>query len=184
MRIPISMIAVGAAAALALTGCSAKPAAPSQSSSPIVITSNTASAEAGHKDTSSNLDAVLAAIATAEKAVGGRAIDIDDQDDDGDWEVEVLKGNVVYEVKVSGDGKTVKATERDDVDSDDLRRAAKVKVSMADAIKKALAEVPGKIDEVDLDDKNGKILWEVSIDAVDGTDRDIYVDVETGAIVK
>ncbi|MGW5677192.1 PepSY domain-containing protein [Streptomyces sp. NPDC003860] len=60
--------------------------------------------------------------------------------------------------------------------------AAKVptKVTVEDATKAALAEVPGTVESVDLDDDNGG--WDVEIRGTDGRESEVRVDAESGKV--
>ncbi|MDO5698381.1 MAG: PepSY domain-containing protein [Dermatophilus congolensis] len=120
--------------------------------------------------------AALAAIATAEKAAGGTAYEIDDENDDQTWEVDVMVGDRSVEVQVSGDGATAQGqTDDDDADDDDKARLGRAKTTLAQGIEAALTEVPGALDDVDLDDKDDVDAWKVTIDESDNDDVEVYV---------
>lgn len=129
--------------------------------------------------------AALRAIATAESAANGTAYEIDDEDDDQTWEVDVMVGERSVEVKVSADGNTVVSqSDDDDDDADDRARLSRATVPLAQAIEIALREVPGTLDDVELDDEDGRDVWEVKIDTPDNDDVKVYVSITDGAIVK
>ncbi|MDO4716625.1 MAG: PepSY domain-containing protein [Propionibacteriaceae bacterium] len=135
---------------------------------------------------SDSLSAALAAIATAEKAVGGIAVSIDDEDDDKSWEVDVQTENRRVEVKVSGDGATVLKQENEDHEADEWAAVSGAKVRIADAMKAAMAHTPGRFDDADLDDENNsRHHWEVSVYPQGSNDSiDLDVDLGTGQVSK
>ncbi|WP_051297583.1 PepSY domain-containing protein [Brevibacterium album] len=205
IRIPV--LALPAAALLALAGCGSGggEAAPAEetsaqtqqtreegsdeASSPAAEQSGTSSARGGE------LDAALAAIATAEAEAGGTAFDVDfeeaetDDDDDDDvreahWSVGVMDGDREQEVRVSADGAEVLGTEEDDVDGDDRREREAASVALADALETALGDTPGLLDDASLDDDGGTLHWEVGV-YPEGEDRstDVRVDAESGEVL-
>ncbi len=129
--------------------------------------------------------AALVAIATAEGAAKGKAYEIDDADDDETWEVDVMVGDKSVEVKVSADGKTVQEQkDDDDADDDDKARLGRSKTTLTQGIEAALKEVPGALDDVDLDDENDVDVWKVTIDTSDNDDVEVYVATDDLRIVK
>ena len=66
-----------------------------------------------------DLQSVLDAIEAAEKEADGTAYEIDDQDDDETWEVDVAKGKTSSEVQVAADGTARVEDADDDLDDDD-----------------------------------------------------------------
>ena len=52
------------------------------------------------------------------------------------------------------------------------------------AIKIALEQVPGTVEEVELEDENGTIIYEIEIKAEDGTEQEVDIDATTGDVVK
>lgn len=123
--------------------------------------------------------AVLEAIAAAEKEADGTAYEIDDQEDDGTWEVDVAKGSESIEVEVAEDGSTT-ADESDDLDEDDRAGVRAAKIEIGDAITAALEEVEGTLDDVELEEEDGAHYWEVTIDSADRDDVEVRVDVTDG----
>lgn len=133
-----------------------------------------------------DLDVLWAAISTAEEDAGGTAYEVDDQDDDGTWEIDVAVGDRSIEVTVTSDGAEVVGTDDDDdLDDDDRRALDAATITIQDAITTALNEVPGTFDDAELDEEDGSFHWEISIDATDGDDDvEVYVDVESGDVVR
>lgn len=167
-------------AALSLTACGTDEEDPTPSSSGSPAVESTGAAPAPE-----SADAALAAIATAEQEAGGTAYELDDQDDDGTWEVDVAVGDRSVEVTVSADGSEVVRTDDDGrLDGDDRRALDAATTGLVDAITTALAEVDGTLDDVELDDEGGTFAWEVSIDEQGGGDVEVYVDVTTGKVLR
>ena len=52
------------------------------------------------------------------------------------------------------------------------------------AIKIALEQVPGTVEEVELEDENGTIVYEIEIRAEDGAEQEVDIDATTGDVVK
>lgn len=196
----LAALATVSVLALGLASCAQEnpPAAPAPAPSPITQTSPTQTTEsaptaaptttsqqsAPATDTQERNAAALRAVGTAAAAAGGTAYELDDEDDYRRWEVDVMVGDRSVEVTVSGDGTTViSQDDDDDDDEDDRARLGRATVSMTEAIEIALAEVPGLLDDVELDDEDGQDVWEVGIDT--GSD-DVEVSVSTtdGTVVK
>ncbi|WP_432560237.1 PepSY domain-containing protein [Granulicoccus sp. GXG6511] len=147
-------------------------------------TSGAATTDADDQAPEERNQGALQAIATAADAAGGTPYEIDDSDDDGSWEVDVMVGERSHEVKVSADGQNVVEQEEDDSDGDDRERLGQAGLSMAQAIEAALREVPGTLDDVELDEEDGAPVWEVTIDTPDQDDIEVYIDVRDGNVVK
>lgn len=58
------------------------------------------------------------------------------------------------------------------------------KISIADAIKAAEAEGKGKAVDSGLSDENGEVSYQVEVLAQDGKRTDIFVDLQTGKVLK
>ena len=58
------------------------------------------------------------------------------------------------------------------------------KISIGDAIKAAEAEGKGKAVDSGLNDENGEISYQVEVVAQDGKRTDIFVDLQTGKVLK
>ena len=129
------------------------------------------------------LESLLAAIATAEKAQGGTAYEVDDQDEDGTWEIDVAVKDKSVEVTVSADGSEVVSTDdEDDLDDDEREGLDSAKKGIGEAITTAMQEVDGTFDDAELEDEDEGHVWEVAVDTADG-DVEVRVDVVTGKVV-
>lgn len=125
----------------------------------------------------------LQAIEAAEEEAGGTAYEIDDQDGDRTWEVDVAVGDRSVEVTLDADGTVIK-TEDDDLDGDDRAGLDAATITLSDAIKLAIGEVGGVLDDAELDEDDGTYYWEVSVDGTDqGDDVEVKVSV-TGEIIE
>jgi uncharacterized membrane protein YkoI len=175
---PASAPATSSAAAptptTAATSTAATPTGPAASASPTAPASSTALAS------SKRTQNALSALKTAESSANGKATELDW--DVNRWEVSVLDGKSKRELDVSADGKKVIRRETDVADAEDYKRLQSVRHYMADAIKTATAKVPGDIDEVDLEARKGKVVWELSIEKTGGGSVYVYVDAASGRI--
>lgn len=193
----LSLIALTAAAALGLAACgssesgsdtttSATSASSSQTSE-----SSTTSDSATSDDTTSDDQAaggsvtpteIQAIVDAAAQEVDGTAYEIDDQDDDGTWEVDVASGSTSTEVTVSADGSEVLGTEEDDLDEDDRRGLDAATITVVEAIESAMAAAEGEFDDVELEAEGDAHVWKVSLDGPSGDDIEVHVDVTDGTV--
>lgn len=128
---------------------------------------------------SSRNAAALAAITTAEASADGTAYELEWTRDR--WEVYVLAGTTVHEVRVSPDGQRVVRTESERAEAEDRALWGQVKIPMAQAIATVLAARPGELVEADVDRRRGQVAWDVKID--EPPIRESYVDAVGGAIL-
>lgn len=149
---------------------------PSDGSSSADDTSRSSTSAAGGAST----DDVLAAISAAEEEAGGTAYEIDDQDDDGSWEIDVAEGSTSTEVTVTADGTATVDDDTDDLDDEDRAAIEAAKISLGDAITTALKQVDGTLDDVELEEQGGRHVWQVTIDTTDRGGVEVDVDVESG----
>lgn len=185
------LAASAAAGALALAGCGNSEEEPQiEDAQPTTQAEDTESADdAGGDDAAANekggsLEAAQAAIDLAEKEIGGKAIEID-FDDEKTWELTVLKGSEEHDVEINAEGTEIVKKEKDDdqADKKDVDALKKAKTSLKDALKKAIDEQAGTIDEADLD-TDGEPTWSVEIYPEGKTDSvDVYVSAIDGSIV-
>ena len=185
------LAASAAAGALALAGCGNSEEEPQiEDAQPTTQAEDTESADdAGDDDAAANekggsLEAAQAAIDLAEKEIDGKAIEID-FDDEKTWELTVLKGSEEHEVEINAEGTEIvkKAKDDDEADKEDVDALKKAKTSLKDALKKAIDEQAGTIDEADLE-SDGEPTWSVEIYPEGKTDSvDVYVSAIDGSIV-
>lgn len=187
------LAASAAAGALALAGCGnsddAQQTDDAQQQSTAQAEDTESADDAGDDDAAADekggsLEAAHAAIDLAEKEIGGKAIEID-FDDEKTWELTVLKGSEEHEVEINAEGTEVLKKEKDDdqADKEDVDALKKAKISLKEALERALDEQAGTIDEADLD-TDGKPTWSVEIYPEGETDSvDVYVSAIDGSIV-
>ncbi|MEO8325142.1 MAG: PepSY domain-containing protein [Nitrospirota bacterium] len=58
------------------------------------------------------------------------------------------------------------------------------KITLVEAVEKALTNMKGKAVEAELEKEHGKTVYEVKIIDESGTTREIYVDAQTGTVIK
>ncbi|AGS34467.1 hypothetical protein B841_04960 [Corynebacterium maris DSM 45190] len=99
----------------------------------------------------------------------GIIISIDREDDTDAYEVDVVEGDEVFELKVEEDGNVVEDDREHD--GEDISYAQDTTVSITDAIQEALEQhEDGFLDDAELDEDNGTLSWEISLDDVDRND--------------
>lgn len=191
------------AASLGLTGCNAADSIPGVQSPPTVENTSPGATNAptnsGQPDdvvaTPADLHkvtiAALAAIDLAESTTGGVAYQLSDDDDESRWEVELRLSSTEVEAKVSWDGTQFISQETDDdLDSDTLRKLDTATLTIQDAIKTASPHAGGYVDDAELDEEDGVVIWEIQFqnnnddDSANNTDEwEVYVDAQTGEII-
>ncbi|MEH0418457.1 PepSY domain-containing protein [Streptomyces sp. B21-083] len=132
------------------------------------------------------------AVAAALRHTPGTAVSADLEDDGADagtWSVDVVRGDgTEYDVNVSGAGKVLGAHRDDegddDNDSEDRAESAALKGAKFDAHEAALAAAAkGTVTEVDADDDNGAVAWNVETVKA-GTTSEWRVALDTGKITR
>lgn len=185
-------IALVSASALAfgLAGCSASTNDEAQTTSPSQATIQAQETPETTGDSSSDIipfadnQAVIDAIKAVEAESGGKAVSLDREDDKKLWEITVISGDSEIEYDVDANG-TVTKEETDTADEDDKKYIADA-LPMVDAIEKALAEVPdGYVDEVEFDEDNGVVTWQIDFDDANAKDyKKVKLDFKSGAVVE
>ncbi|MFD1212053.1 PepSY domain-containing protein [Arthrobacter sp. GCM10027362] len=122
------------------------------------------------------------AVEAAEAAItDGRAVGIDFSNRRQAWKVSVVGGDTEYEVLVSADGREVLDRKNDgSAEPDDRSGLEAASTGLADALRTALDEVPGTLDEASLDEEDGKPVWEIEIDGANGSSTRVKIDAATG----
>lgn len=125
--------------------------------------------EAGARQEVDGDDPVFAAIdAVLAERPGAVVVGID-RDDRESYDVDVVQDGQVVELEVGPDG-AVREDEREG-DDDDVRDAQAATVTAVDAIRQALDQHPdGVLDEIDLDEDDGTLRWEIELDDADRND--------------
>lgn len=143
------------------------------------------SAAASNGSSAGGSDAAFDAIDAVKAAASGAVVvTLDRDDDDTVWDVTAVEGDEVVEYDVTADGQ-VTETEREK-EQDDVEEAGRAKVTVADAVSTALQGRDGQtVDDVDLDEEDGTLVWTIDFDDADGRDADeVHVDAVTGDVVK
>lgn len=159
--------------------------APAETTDPAATddgTQGTPAAPAPGGDQMAALGEIQRAIQLAETESGGVAYKIDDEDNDDAWEVDVLlPDGTGMEVTVDHEGTEVLGTEADD-DPDVTELPS---TTLLDAISAAIAHTPGTLDDAELDEEDGRLVWKVELDATaNGDDFEIHLDPATFQVLK
>jgi uncharacterized membrane protein YkoI len=88
-------------------------------------------------------------------------------------------GERVELIEIKSDTEAGQETQPPEEEPEELQN----QITEEEAIAIALAEVPGKITDVDIEEKFGKIAYVVEIDADDGPETDVIIDVYTGEVL-
>ncbi len=114
----------------------------------------------------------------------GVIVEMDLDDDDAKWEVDVVVGEEVKEYDVTTGGQVSEGA-RPQVD-DDVRRAGEAQVTAETAISTALqGRTDQTVDEVDLDEEDGTLAWKVELDRENGDDgAEVKIDAKTGDVIE
>ncbi len=148
-------------------------------------------AESGDDDQASAASGVssneqaLAAVAAAEGVNGGRAYSLETNDQRSEWKVKVVEGNEGRVYVIDQSGNVVRNEIDDDFDEDDKHVTDAGIISLADAVKAALAERPdGYLESADFDDNDdNKFYFEVELENEAGGDlAEFGIDAESGAV--
>jgi uncharacterized membrane protein YkoI len=189
----VTAMILGTMAAALLTGCNntgsdaaddgaqgGPTAAP-----PSEVASSSASMSASPSPSAGDEDAAFAAIDTVE-AAGGDVVGIDREDDGaGGYQVDVLDGNELFEVEVDASGMNPGQRAKGTADAAELDRLKGIAIPLATALETARAEVSGKdIDEAEIDDENGVVVWKIELDADNQAGTEVVVDAANGAVLK
>ncbi len=130
-------------------------------------------------DAATDREAVRA-ITLAESQSGGRAFELESDDDE--WEVHVATDDGETEVRVSADGGEVRSSsDGDALDPDEQARLDAAVTTLADAVRIAAGRTPGgaRIEKVELDDEGGTTVWEVET----GGGSTVRVSASDGAVL-
>lgn len=197
---PLLFTGTGVLALVLLTGCStanddpattpapeqATTSAPAASSPTAEGTSTTETPPAEEEQRNDTADdPVFEAItAVTTEHADGFIVSIDRDDRDEHYEIDVVVGNEVLDLKVALDG-TITEDERDS-DDDDVQKAERATIDAETALKRAFEGRAGglTVDDVELDEDNDRLVWEIDFDDTDGNDADeVAIDALDGSMV-
>lgn len=178
----------GSTAATAESSASVAESSPASSggASASSAASESSSAASSSAASTSSDDPVFSAIdALLAEHSDAVIVQIDRDDDDTVSEIEAVLGDRVMDFEVRDDG-TVREDDDEDDDDDDVRRAQEATVTAEDAARAALEGRDGQsIDGMELDEDNGTLRWEVSLDREGGDDGDeLHVDAASGTVTQ
>ncbi|MBF0745001.1 PepSY domain-containing protein [Micrococcus yunnanensis] len=159
--------------------------ASASSSASSTSASSTAAAASSGSGTGQADDLAYAVIdAVLEKHGDGIIVEVDANDDDTTWEVDVVVGEEVKELDVTADG-DITETDRES-DLEDVQKAKDAEVTAQQALDTAREGRDGvTLDKMDLDDDNGTLQWEVEFDREDGSDGpEVEIDARSGEVLK
>lgn len=141
-----------------------------EAQAPEETTDDTQTADATDDTQASGNDAVFDVIDAVEAEYdGGFIVDIDRDDNGSSYDVDVVVGNEVIELDVTPDG-NISVDEREGED-DKVAKAERATVTVTDALNEAFDQHPDAIlDQIDLDEDDGSLHWEVELDRADGSD--------------
>ncbi len=126
--------------------------------------------------------------AIAVKSVGGKVMDIElDRDKSGDvYEVEVQSKGIEYDLDIDAQTGKVLRTEKDDMDNDDQDEHVVPDgkyISKDAAIKIAMKQAKGIVTKVELDNEDGRVIYEIEIE--DGAfEYEFDIDAVSGEVLK
>ncbi|HKM24978.1 MAG TPA: PepSY domain-containing protein, partial [Corynebacterium sp.] len=171
-------IALAASAGLALSACTTSDDTAAEDPGTVVTTVETpgdtpvettvTTADAAEQVAGEDpiFDVINAALA---EYPGGIIVDIDREDNTDSYEIDLVQGDQLIELQVDFDG-TLREDDREG-DDDLIVRAQNATVTAQEAIREALELHPeGLLDELDLEDEDGALLWKVSLDDADRND--------------
>lgn len=120
--------------------------------------------------------------------VGGGAVSEvaqDTKDGRDIWEVEVVRNGREHEVQIdASDGTVMEVEEKGKISRSKDRRLRDVRISLEEAMDRALAEAGGgTVRKFDLDKERGKTVYEFDIDQA-GRMREINVDATSGGVME
>ena len=158
-------------------------ASASSSASSTSASSTAAAAGSGSATGQADEPAYAVIDAVLEKYADGIIVAVDANDDDTTWEVDVVVGEEVKELDVTADG-AITETDRES-DPEDVQKAKEAEVTAQQALDTAREGRDGvTLDEMDLEDDNGTLQWEVRFDREDGSDGpEVEIDATSGEVL-
>jgi len=141
------------------------------------VTSDDTTTEDAGADTdveATGTDPVFDIIDAVEAEYSGGFIVQIDFDDNSTYDVDVVVGDELYELDVTASG-DISVDERDD-DDDKIEKANRATVTVTDALNQAFDQHPdARFDQIDLDDDDNSVEWEIDLDGADGSDIEMTI---------
>ena len=146
-----------------------------EETTPEETTDDTQTADATENTQASGNDAVFDVIDAVEAEYdGGFIVDIDRDDNGSSYDVDVVVDNEVIELDVTPDG-NISVDEREGED-DKVAKAERATVTVTDALNEAFNQhADATLDQIDLDEDDGSLRWEVELDGADGSDIELDI---------
>ena len=195
---PLLFTGTGVLALALLTGCStaaedpATTPAPEQNttsapaeSSPAAAEESTAPADDQQPNATADDPVFDAITAVNTEHADGFIVSIDRDDRDENYEIDVVVGNEVLDLKVGLDG-AITEDERDS-DDDDVQKAEQATIDAETALKRAFeGRATGlTVDDVELDEDDDRLVWEIDFDDAVGNDADeVVIDAQDVSVVR
>ncbi|MCT2089849.1 PepSY domain-containing protein [Micrococcus terreus] len=197
---PLLFTGTGVLALALLTGCStaaddpattpapeqATTSAPAEAESTTPATDESGTPADEQQPNAGGNDPVFDAIAAVTAEHGdGFIVSIDRDDRDEHYEIDVVVGEQVLDLEVGLDG-TITEDEQDS-DDDDIQKAQQATVDAETALKRAFeSRAEGlTVDDVELDEDDDRLVWEIDFDDADGKDSDeVVIDAQDGSVVR
>ena len=197
---PLLFTGTGVLALALLTGCStaaddpattpapeqATTSAPAEAESTTPATDESGTPADEQQPNAGGNDPVFDAIAAVTAEHGdGFIVSIDRDDRDEHYEIDVVVGEQVLDLKVGLDG-TITEDEQDS-DDDDIQKAQQATVDAETALKRAFeSRAEGlTVDDVELDEDDDRLVWEIDFDDADGKDSDeVVINAQDGSVVR
>lgn len=126
--------------------------------------------------TASGEDPVYTIVEAVENEYDGRFIVEIDRDDDNDsqYEVDVVVDNELLALEVTTDG-SISEDEREG-DDDDIANAEQATVPVNQALDQAFEEHPdATFDQIDLDEDDGVLEWDIDLDDANGSEIELTI---------
>ncbi len=114
---------------------------------------------------------------TDTESTDSKATEHDEADEKPDYTSSVT----VPVTKEGPEGSDADEAKADRAEQAKLEKVAKIDAKAAS--KAATDKVPGTVDEIDLDEEGGNVVYEVEVTAKDGTETDVIVDAGNGKIL-
>ncbi|HEY4534578.1 MAG TPA: PepSY domain-containing protein [Enteractinococcus sp.] len=138
-------------------------------------TTDAQSAETTESAQATGDDAVFDIIEVVEAEYdGGFIVHIDREDNGSSFDVDVVVDNELIELDVTTNG-NISVEEREG-DDDKIQKADRAAVTVTEALNQAFEEhSDATFDQIDLDDDDGSLRWEIELDGADGSDIELEI---------
>lgn len=155
----------------------------SESASASASSSSSSAAASGaytNDDVASAIDAALAEYSA------GTVVALDTADNGQSFDLDVVDGETVHEVRVDRDGKVTTEESETERNSDEVTEAGEAQVSAKEALEKATENhADAVVDGIELERENGTLSWQVELDDAQGRDAaTVWVNAADGSVTE